>query len=123
MLRHGFGPAVDFELPGDWGATAGISSGAVVSAAEIATPADPARACMRAMGGRGARLAYSPASMTPRYSADDLDQAMRWSQQSSAAVGAIVLILIGVQAFLGCSCPVRAFARRALVPEVAKTAR
>ena len=51
--------------PGIGAPPRGISSSAAVSMAEIVTPADPVRVCMRAMGGRGARFAYSPASTTP----------------------------------------------------------
>lgn len=65
VLMHGFGPAVDFELPEQWGVTAGE----FIERCELNGRARPAGwgvtpASMRAMGRMVGRFAYLPVSTT-----------------------------------------------------------
>ena len=78
VLMHGFGPAVDFELPEQWGVTAGE----FIERCELngrARPAGGRHTRLHARDGADGRAVRIFAGLdNPLVIADDLDQAMRW---------------------------------------------
>lgn len=78
VLRHGFGPAVDFELPGDWGATAGDFIGRCRLSGRDCHAGGPRTRLHARDGWQGSAVRIFAGLDDPLAIADDLDQAMRW---------------------------------------------
>lgn len=84
VLMHGFGPAVDFELPDAWGVTAGE----FISRCRLngrSLPAGGFNTRLHARDGAdGSAIRIFAGLDNPLEIADDLDQAMRWFRNPSA---------------------------------------
>lgn len=78
VLRHGFGPAVDFELPGDWGATAGDFIERCRLNGRGCHAGGPRTRLHARDGWQGSAVRIFAGLDDPLTIADDLDQAMRW---------------------------------------------
>ena len=78
VLRHGFGPAVDFELSGDWGATAGDFIERCRLNGRGCHAGGPRTRLHARDGWQGSAVRIFAGLDDPLAIADDLDRAMRW---------------------------------------------